>query len=389
MEEKLKSVCSKCNINKWAVDYREGCYDKLSSRSVCLSCEQAALIEMQGKEIERLKAREQERDDKIRKLEDLVRKLVKPVFREEGDSAGNKVTEIDNSGDNFETKVAVVENRTEELSEIIQENRNYIVEQGTEIVEMRKEIASIKEEENFHVVRGKRSSTKTSGKEHSVALVNRFAVLADEADDMKVESYVIGDSIVREQNNHFAWKNNKKKVRSHPGCKVKKIIEEVKMLKLQDKNTCVITSVGGNDLFLRNNKVGNSEPLVKDLENLIESVAEKTDKGIVVGLMPRCNISHYAMSKAIGINNRMEKYCQEKKVEFLDVWSIFEGKWRYFRKDGIHLSELGSIKLGELLGHANNKIQRIARSSPKMPEPVPAQVQEIDNNFEGFSTGNQ
>ena len=101
MVEKLKSVCSKCNINKWAVDYKEGCYDKLSSRSVCLSCEQAALIETQGKEIERLKAREQQRDDKIRKLEDLVRKLVKPVFREEGDSAGNKVTEIDNSGDEY------------------------------------------------------------------------------------------------------------------------------------------------------------------------------------------------------------------------------------------------------------------------------------------------
>ena len=210
MVEKLKSVCSKCNIKKWAVDYREGCYDKLSSRSVCVSCEQAALIEMQGKEIERLKAREQQRDDKIRKLEDLVRKLVKPVFREEGDSAGNKVTEIDNSGDNFETKVAEVENRTEELSKIIQENKNYIVDTGADIVEMRKEIASIKEEENFHVVRGKRSSTKTSGKEHSVALVNRFAVLADEADDMKVESYVIGDSIVREQNNHCAWKNKKK-----------------------------------------------------------------------------------------------------------------------------------------------------------------------------------
>ena len=135
--------------------------------------------------------------------------------------------------------------------------------------------------------------------------------------------------------------------------------------------------------------MGNSEPLVKDLENLVDSVAKKTDKGIVVGLIPRCNISYYAMSKAIGINSRMEKYCQEKKVEFLDVWSILEGKWRYFRKDGIHLSELGSKKLGELLGQASNRIIMIAKSSSKMPELTPAQAQEIENACEELARGKQ
>ena len=68
--EKLKSVCFKCSINKWAVDFKEGCHSKLSTVSVCLSCEQASLIEAQKKEIDRLKIREQEKDDKIKKLEE-------------------------------------------------------------------------------------------------------------------------------------------------------------------------------------------------------------------------------------------------------------------------------------------------------------------------------
>ena len=62
--EKFKSTCFKCKIQKWAVDFKEGSYSKLSSTSICLSCEQGALIEAQKKEIDMLKAKEKENDKK-------------------------------------------------------------------------------------------------------------------------------------------------------------------------------------------------------------------------------------------------------------------------------------------------------------------------------------
>ena len=55
------------------------------------------------------------------------------------------------------------------------------------------------------------------------------------------------------------------------------------------------------------------------------------------------------LSKVIAINERMKKYCDQKKVEFIDLWGMFVGKRHLFRKDGIHLSEAGQRKFGEIL----------------------------------------
>ena len=100
-----------------------------------------------------------------------------------------------------------------------------------------------------------------------------------------------------------------------PGCRVRKVIEEVKRLSPKNGNSCIIAHVGSNDLFLRSTRAANSEPIVKDLKTLVNEVSEKTTKGIVVS-----------------INERIKKYCEAKKVEFLDLWSSFMGKWHFFKK---------------------------------------------------------
>ena len=122
-------------------------------------------------------------------------------------------------------------------------------------------------------------------------------------------------------------------------------------------------------------------------------------------MLPRKYTSYYAQSKAIGINERVKMYCSQKKVEFVDVWKIFIGKWKYFRKDGIHLSEIGHRKLEEIL---SRECARLMNSDQKNTGPSPddmpsSQVQEtlekrnlketpensnLDNSFEGFNSGN-
>ena len=82
---------------------------------------------------------------------------------------------------------------------------------------------------------------------------------------------------------------------------------------------------------------------------------------MVVGMLPRSYVSHFALSKAIAINERMKKYCDQKKVEFIDLWGMFVGKRHLFRKDGIHLSEAGQRKFGEILNKECKKVMRSDR----------------------------
>ena len=72
MPDKMKSVCFKCRINKWIVDYRGGCAENVSSKSICLSCEQSEKIEKLEKSV-------RERDCKIKALAKLVDDLAKKV----------------------------------------------------------------------------------------------------------------------------------------------------------------------------------------------------------------------------------------------------------------------------------------------------------------------
>ena len=100
---------------------------------------------------------------------------------------------------------------------------------------------------------------------------------------------------------------------------------------------------------IKHNKISHSEAVMKELETLVSCLSEKTERGMLIGLLPRIYSSHLELSKAIGVNERMKKYCQQKGVEFLDLWNVFIGKEHLFKYDGIHLNTLGNIKLGEIL----------------------------------------
>ena len=224
-----------------------------------------------------------------------------------------------------------------------------------------------------------------------VALTNRFSVLSRE------ETYLIGDSMVGGQTERFAnFNKNKRKVKSFPGCRVNKVTEEVEKLEIQSRNSCIIAHVGSNDLYMRGGRVGNSEPIVKDMKRLVNKVSEKTNKGIVVGMLPRSYVSHFALSKAIAINERMKKYCDQKKVEFIDLWGMFVGKRHLFRKDGIHLSEAGQRKFGEILNKECEKVLRSDRirtreSSEVSPVSRSQGIEENENleySFLGFTQEN-
>ena len=202
-ETKLKSVCFKCHINKWIIDYRGGCADNVSSRSICLFCEQS-------EKIDKLERSLIERDSKITKLENLVNKLAKRVdtfgrarTEEESDSGEcgrvvdgvSAVNENGNAGRREvcgqSCKLTQAMKSFEELKVVVMENRDTIVESGRGMVEIRREIASIKNRKVIDKVKGKNLPTKyTVETGNGVVLTNRFAILSEE------DTYLVGDSLI-------------------------------------------------------------------------------------------------------------------------------------------------------------------------------------------------
>ena len=441
--ENLKSTCFKCGHKKWNVDFKEGCAARISSTSTCLSCEQAIKIEKLEKaikerdnEVKRMKetiSKLESRDNEEKRMKEMIDKLesrVKELEKTREEKCINGVVKCTSGGDSSIMteccEAQKLQEKVEEISKIARENIDNIIESGRAIVEIRQDIAAMKDEMEFKKVKGRKAGRRVEEKgKKCIPLVNRFAVLSQEEEtcvigdslvrEQKVEekgekciplvnryavlsqeeeTWVIGDSLVREQEEYFANRNKRKrKVKSFPGCKTKKVVEEVRKLELQSRNSCIITHVGTNDLFLRGNKVGNSEPLVKDLESLVDSIAEKTCNGIVTGMLPRTYVSHYALSKAVGVNERTKKYCSQKGVEFLDLWDEFVGKREFFKRDGIHLSEAGQRKLGAILGKKCENLVKQEKSKAEVSTEVQLPNQEtsngnLDYSFTGFPQGN-
>ena len=75
---------------------------------------------------------------------------------------------------------------------------------------------------------------------------------------------------------------------------------------------------------------------------------EKSNKCFITGILPRLNANTYHLSRAIGINNRLEKMCKEANVAFIDTWDAFAMNRNYFRKEKVHLNTRGTEKLSDL-----------------------------------------
>ena len=210
------------------------------------------------------------------------------------------------------------------------------------------QVSSVHRNEGFIKATGRRKATMKPKQQPKIETTtrNRFSVLSD----VEEETVLIGDSMVRDQGKHFGLRNqNKRKIRTYPGAGAKKIEDEVGKLGTKNRKTTIIVQAGGNDLFLRNGNAGPTEPLVEHLKRTVETVHKKTDNGIIIGLLPRLNVSHYALSKAIGINDRLKSICQGTGVRFINFWDTFIGNRKLYRRDGIHFSEEGMRVFGNLL----------------------------------------
>ena len=402
--EKLKAKCFKCGVNKWIVDFKEGCAANISTTSKCLSC-------LQGEKIEKLERIIREKDSEMEKMKHEISKLEKKVndiemLKGANDSRlGNKRVLIDADGAQDGRQPLGLEVKLEKLSMIVKENRDSIVETGKEIVEVRQDMATLKSKTEFNLVKGKKAAkfNKQLKPKEDITLSNRFSLLALEDDDENLtfedegETILIGDSMVRGQGKYFVSRNKRKRwVKTMPGSGMEGITKSVQDLKIRNRNSNVIVQAGGNDLFLKYGQVGQTEKLLREIEKTIEIVKSKTDNGVIVGLLPREKVSDYALSKAIAINERTRAVCRTKGIRFLNFWDYFAGKKECFNRDGIHLNERGMQMLGNLYHSevftCTTKVEKDSRKAEVYSKQEKIQCQkskasfseELDYSFEGF-----
>ena len=197
-------------------------------------------------------------------------------------------------------------------------------------------------------------------------------------DKRESRTYLIGDSQVRGQEAHFAKsRRDQRKVKTFPGAKTSKISREVEKIWIKEKDTAVIAQVSGNDLFLKKNKVGATEKIIGEAMTLADEISGKTNRGMIVGILPRVFAGDYATSKAIGINTRLADLCTTKGIKFVDPFDEFFGRRDFYSRDGVHLSGKGKAHFGNFL---NNHLFSLLRSSQDVVLSCPRERQQTSND---------
>jgi lysophospholipase L1-like esterase len=126
------------------------------------------------------------------------------------------------------------------------------------------------------------------------------------------------------------------------GAGVRRVVDELEGLDVREEAVCLI--VGGNDCHKHK-----SEKLIGRFKEAIEKIRMKGGTPIVCGILPRVDHGREWSSRAIGCNDRIERYCRDKGLAFVGVWDRFYGRRDLFARDGIHLSGAGVSVLARML----------------------------------------
>ncbi|NEQ69830.1 MAG: hypothetical protein F6K21_30930 [Symploca sp. SIO2D2] len=370
MPEKVKAVCSRCNVNKWAVDFKEGCYADISHNSVCLFCE---MKEEYRKEVNALK-------EENKKLKEEINDLKKTINTPKTKTNTNMTTPNTVPWDTFTS----LERKVSSLQEFVE--RNIAVEEknskpnksGKSTTSTPGKAANKSKTKtnnpsvSFQV--SKNSKTKTTNPSVSFQVVkngvkpkqktflpikvqNRFQLLGQE-DEVEGEAVIVGDSIVRGQLDSFCSINPKKRKRfCLPGATVQDITNSVNsVFQEASADSTVIIHVGTNNVLSTR-----SEELLDKYRKMIKSFKVKTNKLIISGILPRTKGRDRFFSGAHYTNNCLETICKQEGVGFVNLWNDFYNKKNYFLPDGLHLSQEGSAKMGQLFNDAIVNFQMRAR----------------------------
>ena len=329
---KLKSKCFQCGNTKWCIDFKEHSYNKINRRSICQFCELEKLIRKQSVEIIALKQQlKQQEESSNTNYAETVKMIADS--QAEYQHLKHDITENAKKITTFESEWKNFKECKNYDAKKINMNLSAVERQCTNSEEQ------LKSEEQFRVV----SKRKTAKPSPSVAIPqitteNRFEILATKDDEDEVDDEINIEQIERKRS--IIGKSS-----------TERLIRKVEILKT---NGNIVVQPEGDQLFLQNGETGDTEPIVKELKMLVDTLSKKTKKAAIIGILPGRQ-RRYALSKALGINRRIEVECErinkirkDRKIIYIDLWSEFVEKRAYFTSLG-KLSKLGKKRYAEVL----------------------------------------
>ena len=176
---------------------------------------------------------------------------------------------------------------------------------------------------------------------------NRFQIL--EEDDEPECSYLVGDSIIRQQLTEFCGRvKAKRRLFCLPGAGVDDVTDVLDQVAGEaTAESLFVIHTGTNDV-----QKTRSEELLDKYRRLIQQYKTKSSNIIISGVLPRISADNVFYSKAFSLNNRLQSLCREHGVEFVNMWNDFYNKAGLFLNDGLHLSAVGAARFGRLISEA-------------------------------------
>ena len=205
------------------------------------------------------------------------------------------------------------------------------------IVEQRNEWVTVRDKSTRHV----QGRTQTLMPREEIPLSNRFSVLEtiEEPETKKIRYMVIGDSRMRPLGKVFCGRGDRCVIR--PGAKVADLAPIIQDELRVCAPEAIIVQVGVNDVGPRR-----SVQLVKDFQNLLQTLKEARKPVIITGILPRAGGSSEWCSRALAVNHSVSGLCASMGLMFVDMWDSFYGWNEYYLGDGLHLSDVGANVLG-------------------------------------------
>ena|SRR6218665_2062409 len=97
-----------------------------------------------------------------------------------------------------------------------------------------------------------------------------------------------------------------------PGGRIEQMVPEIEK---RGKEDTVIVQVGTNNL-----RMDETEEMMKKYEEMIQKpTAERLGEVVVMGILPRQDLSEVLDSKRVGVNRRLKEVCGGSKVRYCDV----------------------------------------------------------------------
>ena len=268
-----------------------------------------------------------------------------------------KADKINSAIQNVQKKVEEmqgVERQDKNESSVEAEKQSDVMCKVTELEVKIAEVESkIDDSELFKVVR-KGAKAMACVTDSGVVTRNTFQVLEDEVSD-EPSLILVGDSLIRHQDDEFCKKGPRRKHLCYPGKKIEDITERVDDLVANSSERTVFAYFVGTN----NVKAGRSEDTVRKYKALIKKLQESRRQSVICGLIPRYDVDSLTLSRMIGINTRVQDLCKKEGVMYIDVWDHFNRDRSLYGKDGLHLSSVGKARLGRVLDEGiRNEIQR-------------------------------